>query len=311
MKDRQLIRDRVLRGIALNREPGYHFTGNFLDVSYDQAAGGEAWLSLDTGPHCADAGGQMNLGAVAVLADLALAASVRAGLDPATRLATVRMNLNFTGAPLTGRLEAESSFQGFVQDAAGRLGLTRVSVVAGGGQVCFGSGAFMVLKPPKGVQLYPVPHRRRGQNAAPALDEATLKRDERMVLERADAVLEAGGAASFVRRFWGFEPHPVAGGASCQVANGPHIGNRVGHVQGGVLIGFAGETAAAALPATWRLNAISAWYISPGEGRTLTAKSKVVHHGRLVSVVQTRVTGKNNRRVLEVMTTHSHRASSS
>ncbi|MDH5537698.1 MAG: hypothetical protein OEZ08_19270, partial [Betaproteobacteria bacterium] len=108
--------------------------------------------------------------------------------------------------------------------------------------------------------------------------------------------------------FWGFEPHAIAGGASCTVKNGPHIGNRVGHVQGGVLIGFAAATAVAALPATWALISISAWYISPGEGRALRAKSKVVHHGRLVSVVQTRITGKNNRRVLEVMTTHAHRA---
>ena len=62
--------------------------------------------------------------------------------------------------------------------------------------------------------------------------------------------------------------------------------------------------AGTALPANWRLSGISAWYVSPGEGRTLRASSKVIHHGRLTAVVRTQVTGKNRRRVLEVVTTH-------
>jgi hypothetical protein len=37
-------------------------------------------------------------------------------------------------------------------------------------------------------------------------------------------------------------------------------------------------------------------------------KSRILHHGRLTSVVRTQITGKNNRRVLEVVTTHAHRA---
>lgn len=104
--NQQFIRSQVLRGLALNREPGYHFVGNFLEISFDRIATEDARLTLDTAPHCVEADGQINLGAFAVLADLALAATVRADLDPATRLGTVNMNLNFTGARLTGRLEA-------------------------------------------------------------------------------------------------------------------------------------------------------------------------------------------------------------
>lgn len=310
MKDQQLIRNQVLRGITLNREPGYHFAGNFLDVSFDHISVEDARLSMDTAPHCAEADGQMNLGAFAVLADLALAATVRAGVDPAARLATVHMNLNFTGVPLTGRLEAASAFQGFLRDSAGRQGLSHVIVAARGERVCFGSGAFMILKPPKGVELHRMTHRRRGDASITALKDHELKRDELKVLHHADetlgALAERGG--SFIRRFWGYEPHHAEGGASCAVKNGPHIGNRVGHVQGGVLLGLAAATACAALPPTWMLTGVSAWYISPGEGRTLKARSKILHHGRLTSVVRTQITGKHNRRVLEVVTTHAHRA---
>ena len=75
-----------------------------------------------------------------------------------------------------------------------------------------------------------------------------------------------------------------------------------------ILLGLAADTACAALPASWALTGVSAWYISPGEGRTLKARSKILHHGRLTAVVRTQITGKNNRRVLEVVTTHAHRS---
>lgn len=305
----QSIREQVLRGIMLNREPGYHFVGNFLDISFDHIAVRDSRLSMDAGPHCAEVDGQINLGAFAVFADLALAATVRAGLASETRLATVCMNLNFTGAPLSGRLEAASAFENFFHGAAGQQGLSRVRIAADGEQVCVGSGSFMVLRPPKGVALHPMPQRRR-DDPVPALSERGLQREETKLLHLAETALASvethGG--SFIRQFWGYDPHHIAGGASCTVKNGPHIANRVGHVQGGILLGIAATTACAALPASWALTGISAWYISPGEGRSLKAKSKIVHHGRLTSVVRTQITGKNNRRVLEVVTTHAHRA---
>lgn len=311
MKDQQFVRDQVLRGIALNREPGYHFVGNFLDISFDRIAAADAKLSMDAAPHCTEMDGQMNLGAFAVFADLALAATVRAAEpDPAARLATVYMNLSFTGAPLAGRLEAASAFQGFVTGSSGRQGLSHLAVTAGGESVCIGNAAFMVLNPPKGVELHRMPHRKRGDPAVALPAETELKRDELKVLQQADAAFAAVGehGGSFIRRFWGYEPHHLEGGAACTVRNGPHIANRVGHVQGGVLLGFAADTASAALTPHWMLTSISAYYISPGEGRTLKARSRILHHGRLTSVVRTQITGKNNRRVLEVVTTHASRA---
>ena len=94
------------------------------------------------------------------------------------------------------------------------------------------------------------------------------------------------------------------------LGNGPHVGNRVGHVQGGVTMGLGIATAEAALPPTWMLSAVTAWYISPGEGRTLKARSKVVHRGRLTAVVRTEIFGKNNRRVMEMTTAHASKSSS-
>lgn len=308
------IRRQVLRGIALNREPGYHFAGNFLDLSYDHVGTDHTALSVDVAPHCCTEDGQLSLSGFAILADLAMAGAVRAGLDPKTRLATVTMSLQFCGLPGTGRLHARGLMHGFIAGAAGRQGTSTVAIRNEAGLVCNGAATFMVLKPPKGVELHPVPHRRRGENPTPEIPGGRLRPDEKKVLAAAENsiahVRTHGG--SFVRHFWGVRAKHTPGAAQATVKNGPHIGNRVGHVQGGILLGLAAETAVAALTPHWQLTALSSWYISPGEGRALKIRSKVVHHGRLVAVVRTEVTGKGadgaRRKVFELMTTHAYRA---
>src|SRR5258708_6494999 len=142
------IRDRVLRGIALNRAPGFHFAGNFLQVNYDKVAADDARVSLDPGEHCLDAGGQVSLGAVAMLADIALATSVRSAIgSDSTRLATVSMHLRFTGARLEGRLEGRGVFEGFIEGAAARQGVSRLAIDAGGKRPCFGTRSCNALAP--------------------------------------------------------------------------------------------------------------------------------------------------------------------
>lgn len=307
------IRAQLLRGIALNREPGYHFAGNFLDLSYDHVGTDYTALSVDVLPHCAQRDGQLGLAGFAILADLVMAAAVRAGLPSHTRLATVTMNLQFTGALRTGRLEGRGAMLGFVEGAAGQQGVSTVQIGNAAGAVCTGTGTFMVLKPPKGVELHPVPHRRRGENPTPEIPGGKLRPDEKKILAIADDALARSQAqgGTFIEHFWGVDAKHVAGSAQSVVKNGPHIGNRVGHVQGGILLGLAADNAVAALTPHWQLTALSAWYISPGEGRSLRIRSKVVHHGRLVAVVRTEVTGRGRdggrRKVFELMTTHAYR----
>jgi acyl-coenzyme A thioesterase PaaI-like protein len=309
-KDQNFIRRQVLRGLILNRAGGYHFAGNFLDFSFDHVSRDEVRASLDPGPHCTEADGRINAGAVAMLADLVLASSVRSFLEGSQRLATVAMTLQLTGVPLDSRLEAAANFGGFFRDGAGRQGMSRFVMRLDGAEVGHGTGAFMALDPPKGVTLNPMPHRHRGDPEPALPPESELARDERKVLRNAESALAqcVADGGPFIRHFWGYAPHRTADGARCTMRNTPQIGNRVGHVQGGIFMGLAAATAEAALPSTWALAGISAWYISPGEGRVIKARARVLHHGRLTAVVRTEITGKNNRRVLEVVTTHAHRA---
>lgn len=307
MSNEQQIRSRVLRGIALNRTPGFHFAGNFLSPSFDHVSVETVRASMNVGPYCAEANGSINHGALAVFADLAVASNVRAGHDRASRLATVNMNMHFSGAPMTGRIEASTSLQGYLVNSTSRQGAGIITITANGQPVCFGTGAFMVLNPPKGVALYPMQLRRERDPEIAPVPEGELTRDERVILQRADDALAASHGV-FLRRFWGYDTHALAKGAAGVLKNGPHVGNRVGHLQGGVTMGFGMATAEAALPASWMISAVSAWFISPGEGRIIKAKSKIIHHGRLTSVIRTQITGKNNRRVMEMVTTHAHKA---
>jgi len=107
-----------------------------------------------------------------------------------------------------------------------------------------------------------------------------------------------------MRHFWGFLPESAPGGATCVMPNGPHVGNRVGYVQGGILFGLAAATATAALPETWRLSLAAAAFISPGDGPALRAQASVVHQGQRSAVIRTEVLRSDGRRVLEVMSTH-------
>jgi acyl-coenzyme A thioesterase PaaI-like protein len=126
-----------------------------------------------------------------------------------------------------------------------------------------------------------------------------LEAHERAIWKRAgDAIERADAQTSFVEHLFAQFPVPDGTGrAHCRMPMGLHSGNRVGHAQGGVTFALAARTAAAAAPA-------GHWYLSPGEGRSLKAVSRVSRAGRRLSVVDTRVSGKAGSRTLEMVSTH-------
>jgi len=297
MSEEHPIRAQVLRAIAANREPGFHFAGNLLDLSFDRVEAQDTRLSLDVAPHVAGADGELNIGALAMLADFGLAGCMRATLEPHQRLATVSMTLEFTALPRVGRLEARSRFAGFVREGRGRVGKAEVRIANEAGTACVGTGAFMALDPPSDVKLHPVPHRNRRSPPVRPLQESELTESEKEILRRADEAIRHP-QPSFIERFWGL--------ATGSMDNGPHVANRVGHAQGGVLLGLAASAACRALPASWRLSSVSGWYLRPGQGSPLVAAATVLHHGRLTAVAHIPVSDPRGRTVIDVMTTHAH-----
>lgn len=300
---------QVLKGLALNRQPGWNYPGNFLEVSFDEVLMDSARLSLTPGPHCVNADGQVNIGAVSLLADIGMAVTLRRHIGMPTRMATVSMSLQFTGAPITGRLESRGRLDGFFKDAAAPQGMTRCEIYADDTLVCTASGSFVVLGNREGIAALPMRQRGVDADVAPlALNELT--QEEAAVYARAENALQARaqhtqGPLSFIENFWGFLPQRVEGkGASCTFDNGLHVGNRVGHTQGGITFGLAASTANGALGDDWRLGGVAAWYLNPGTGPKLQADAEIVHQGGLTAVVNTRITDERGRIVLEVVSNH-------
>lgn len=302
---RSLILSQVLHGLALNREPGWNFPGNFLELSFDELHADGARVSIETGPHCTDADGQTSMAAVCILADVALAVVMRAHAGYAMRMATVTLALQFTGASRDGRLEAVSRFDGLHDGLARRQGLARAELTAGGKPLCTVHGTFQMMDDRHDLQ--PIPLRRRGAHPAPAaLSPQMLDEAERETYARALQALEAG-TEDFLQRFWQLQPQRHDGGATGRLQNGPHVGNRVGHTQGGLTFALAALTAQAALGADWSMVGISTWYVRPGTGPGLCAEAVITHQGGTTAVVKVDVLDENGRLVLAAVANLSRR----
>ncbi len=300
------LRRRLLTTFALNRTPGFTFAGNWLGVRFGETTPRCASIAMDAGAHTEDEHGRIDNGAVCLLADIAMATAVRANLTPEQRLATVGMHLQFTGVPPAGALGAVGEFERFVDGAGSRQGLCRVALQAGGSTVLFGTGAFMVMNPPPGQTMYPLVS--AVHEAATPLAIEELDAGERRILACAEAAMSAAPSPrGFSRRFWGFLPESTPDGAICRTDNGPHLGNRVGHFQGGLQMGMAIDTAAAALPADWAVSGVSAFFLSPGDSAQFVAEARIEHRGRSTAVVRTVLTGKEARRLLVMETVHLRR----
>ncbi len=145
------ILQRALRAIRRRREHGFHFAGNFLAVSFDRVTVDDSLVSMRADSSGRD--GAIDGTALGVLADLALAAPVRAALPADTRLATVNMQLQLTGAPCDAPVTARSSFHGYIDGAAGRQAISRVTLHGAGREIGLGTATFMVLDLPPGTPI--------------------------------------------------------------------------------------------------------------------------------------------------------------
>jgi len=295
---------QVLKGLTLNRRPGWHFPGNFLEVFFDDVGAEGSRLTIDPGPHCINADGQTSMAAVALLADIGMSTAIRKHTDHAARMATIAMTLQFTGAPCVGFLEAKGRFDGFSQGTSGRQGLACGEVYADGQLLCSSSGSFLILGKIEGM------HPLSGQHVAvetPLLSVDELTEQEQAVYQRACDALQPG-PGSFIERFWMGSPQQQEGGAFCEFTNGMHVGNRAGHTQGGITLALAMQTADAALGDQWSLVSLSSWYIRPGTGPMLRAQAEIIHQGGLTAVIQVRVLDEKGGTVLMTMSSHSRLA---
>jgi acyl-coenzyme A thioesterase PaaI-like protein len=304
----EAIRTRVARALAANRTPGFHFPGYFLELTWPRIGGHTVLQAMKSGPHCTNADGSLSPAALGIALDSALATAPRLVIEPGARQATVHLSVQYTGQPVRAHLEVEASLEGFFASEAVRQALVRGVMTSEGQTVCYASGTFVVVPPPPGVKLAPLPWQSSSQEPRAPLSQRELTPTERIAMRAADAALARSDTKhAFIEHFWGALPRSVEGGATCRVKIGPQIGNRVGHVQGGILYGLAQATAAAAVPRHPAVSNISMWYVSPGQGRSLSVRARVIHAGRSFAVVRTEIKTSDGKRVLEAVSNHATR----
>jgi len=301
----KFIRRQVQVALAANRMPGYHFPGYLLGCHWPRIGQKDLDAVLPDGPQGRNVDGTANLAGFCILLDVALATAARLEVERGARQATVHLHAQFTGVPLRGELRAHASLDGYTTGSPARQSMVHGTVYAGDAPVCHASGTFIQLPPPPGVTLAPLPWQQDEAAAPAALRPDDLKPNEKAILKACDYSLRrADRQRAFIEHLWGALPVPTAAGSRCTVKLGPQHANRVGHVQGGLLLGLAAITARAAAPKHPQLSGISAWYISPGQGRALKITSKRFHDGRSFAAVRTEVRNAGGSRVLEVVSHH-------
>ena len=299
------IRSEVLRGIAGNRIPGLHFAGYYLDMALPRIKGERIEMSVPHAAHTCDANGHIDLTALCMLADSSLATATRSHVPDGARLATLHLQLQFTGVPAATDAHAVARpLETFAGSSVRQL-LAAATMTSGGETICHTSGEFAALDPPPGVELAPLPWQYATPPQPVALNEKALTAAEKPLLKACNSALnKAISQPAFIQHFWGGLPVRTTDGARTRFAVGPHLTNRVGHVQGGISVGIAARTACVAAPAHMLLSNISACYIGPGRGKYLTVRSRVVHAGKTIAVVRTEVKTDGGARVLDVVTHH-------
>ncbi|MBS0320770.1 MAG: PaaI family thioesterase [Proteobacteria bacterium] len=240
-----------------------------------------------------------DLFALAVLADVTLSTALRAGRASRERLATTWLQLQFTGAQAARSLHARGATQMERQHSRLPVGGASARIESGGVAVCHAIGEFAHVGPPPGVTLGPLPWQ-VGTRSSALLADTELAPDEQQVLD----LVASADAASAPTCLWSGRTQLREGGATRVVPLGLHFRNRVGHVQGGLLLGVATGAACAALTPDYRIANATGWYLRPAQGRALTADADVLHRGRYTAVVRTRVRDDGDEPVLECMTQH-------
>ena len=300
-----LIRRRVLLALAANRVPGFHYPGHLLGCEWPRVGADDLEETLPDTPCARNVDGTINLCAFGILLDTALATASRLKTEPGTRQATVHLHAQFTGAPLRGVLRGHAHMHGRTAEVAIPQSLTSATFYSGIEPVCRASATFVILPPPPGVTIGPLPWQRQDIATVKPPKARDLAPDERAALRACNAALRrADGQHAFIEHFWGALPVATEAGARCTVKIGVQHSNRVGHVQGGLLVGLAATTAQAAAPRHRQLSAVAAWFISPGQGRRLKIVSKRFHEGRSFAAVRTEIRNDDGSRVLEVVSHH-------
>ena len=303
--DAKFIKAHALRSISSNRAPGMHFPGYFLRFTKQRYETNGVEFTVTAGPHITNAEGVVHRGALLFAADMALAAANRVHINPNVRTATLMLRVDFTGAPARGMLTAVGRGTGFSPRTALPESSCTGAILCEGREVMRCSGVWVSPPAPKGMVMQGLPWE-GGENGVerPLLKTTELEAAEKNALRHINRALRVANEGNFLHELWDPVVKRTPTGATGKVAVGLHLGNRVGHVQGGLLMNVALGVAEAAVPEHSILTGASAWYISPGQGAAVKGRATILQSGRNIAVVRTELFSEGGKLALETISNH-------
>ncbi len=295
---------RVERSLLISREARLAFPTVFMGATGRPAGDGAAVMTFKNDATFADGTGQLDWCALCALVDAVLGAVSDMKTGPRVRPATARIDLQVTGAPAKADVSVDARFLAFSNTSRVRQSLVAASIKCGDALVGNASATCVLLDLPTGQTRAQWPWLSEDFDLAPH-DAITFDARELHALKACEqAEAAASGAHPFIEHFWCGIPSASEGTASLRVSVTPHFGNRLGHVQGGLLVGMAIKVASGAAGRDTRLSNISAYVLSPATGPVLDVHAHVVRQGRNLTLVQTRITGASGKPVLEATSQH-------
>jgi acyl-coenzyme A thioesterase PaaI-like protein len=175
--------------------------------------------------------GQLDFSVLAVLCDMALAASARPRVGAATRLATLSLTIYLHGAMGRDDLTAHSRL--LSHDTSRHIVTASARVECGASLQATAIGSFPAMQNTQ--TLAPMPLEARARTKGHQLcEDIQLSPEEETLMCHALAARNAG-VPGFLERFWGCRFSNTDTESTATFQTGKHAGNRVGHVQGGLL----------------------------------------------------------------------------
>lgn len=274
---------RALDALGRRRAVGLHFFGHFLGVEGIDSGAGSAEMRL-TGWD-----GQRFRSPFAVelgtLADLAMGQAIRSQMPEGLRLATSSLLLHQGQPTAVGPYVAAASVRW--TDIERRTATAAVDIRDHAARlVAFGSGSFSALPPPGGTPLRHADWSVVRRGAIPPLDVRDLDTNEKLVVaavekaaDRGDVIEELLGVA------WWQDGAQLLG----TLEAGPHLANRVGHLQGGVIYGVIADAGQRITGDGFRVVDVRVQYLRPAGQGPVTITAELLRQGRTAAFARVTV----------------------
>ena len=296
--------ERVERTLLISREAKLAFPGVFMRINGRETGDGAATLMFKDDLTFRNRSGELDWCALCALVDALLGTVSDMKTGPRVRPATAHVELQMTGASTRGDLVVEARFVAFSETSRVRQSLVSAAVKSGETLVGHASAACVLLALTEDRARVPWPWLPEGFRLE-ARDSMAFDANELLALEACElAEAAATEAHPFIEHFWCGIPQANEGKAHLRVRVTPHLGNRIGHVQGGLLLGMAVKVANAAAPEDMRLSNVSAYFVSPGVGPVVDVHSQLTQRGRSLATVRTQILGGSGKVVLETTSQH-------